>query len=178
MELILTEIIAEMPLNIDEMNRIAFGGGCHWCTEAVFQTLKGVKKVEQGWIASTGNHSSFSEAVIVHFDPNVISLKKLIEIHLNTHKSTSNHSMRKKYRSAVYTFSEEDIHASKAIIEYFQKEFDHQIITQVYPFKAFKASPKEIQNYYLSNPSKPFCKTYIEPKLKLLSLKFSEVSSM
>ena len=82
--------------------KIALGGGCHWCTEAVFQSLIGVERVEQGYVASTGNNNSFSEAVIVHFNTERISLKTLIEIHLHTHKSTSNHSLRERYRSAVY----------------------------------------------------------------------------
>ena len=89
----------------DVLKKIALGGGCHWCTEAVFQSLKGVVSVEQGYIASLVKHSAFSEGVIVHFNANIISLKTLIEIHLYTHKSTSNHSMREKYRSAIYVFS-------------------------------------------------------------------------
>ncbi|MDP5231207.1 MAG: peptide-methionine (S)-S-oxide reductase, partial [Cellulophaga sp.] len=90
-----------------EIEEIGFGGGCHWCTEAVFQNLKGISNVSQGWIASDKNNTAFSEAVIVEFDSHKIDLKTLIQIHLQTHKSTSNHSMRKKYRSAVYTFSED-----------------------------------------------------------------------
>lgn len=78
-----------------KLKKIGFGGGCHWCTEAVFQSLKGVKSVQQGWIASKNEHFEFSEAVIVDFDPSSIPLKVLIEIHLHTHKSTSEHSMRK-----------------------------------------------------------------------------------
>ncbi len=89
------------------LEKIGFGGGCHWCTEAVFQSLKGVEKVEQGWIASEGEASTLSEAVIVHFDTSQISLVLLIEIHLLTHESTSEHSMRKKYRSAIYYFDVE-----------------------------------------------------------------------
>ena len=84
--------------------KIAFGGGCHWCTEAVFQSLKGVEKVEQGFITSYDQNNTFSEAVIVDFNTEKIDLKTLVEIHLHTHKSTSNHSMRKKYRSAIYVF--------------------------------------------------------------------------
>ena len=60
--------------------KIALGGGCHWCTEAVFQSLIGVHKVEQGFVASTDENTSFSEAVIVHFSPEAISLQTLIEI--------------------------------------------------------------------------------------------------
>ena len=87
-----------------KLTKIAFGGGCHWCTEAVFQSLLGVSKVEQGFVASTGQHNSFSEAVIVHFNVEDITLKTLTEIHLNTHKRTSNHSMRTKYRSGCIRF--------------------------------------------------------------------------
>ncbi|RKN29908.1 peptide methionine sulfoxide reductase, partial [Aquimarina sp. AD1] len=93
--------------------KIGLGGGCHWCTEAVFQSLKGITSVEQGYIKSTGNNNSFSEAVIIVFSPEIISLKDLIEIHLLTHKSTSNHSFREKYRSAIYYFKNEQ----KPIIE-------------------------------------------------------------
>src|SRR3954451_12716902 len=89
-------------------NKIGFGGGCHWCTEAVFLSLKGVEQVEQGWIASQPPYDAFSEAVVVTYDPLVITLTDLITIHLHTHASTSNHSMRQKYRSAVYWFDAEE----------------------------------------------------------------------
>ena len=85
------------------IDSIGLGGGCHWCTEAVFLNLKGVVRVEQGWISASGA-VEFSEAVLVHFNPEKISIKDLIAVHLHTHKSTSSHSMRSKYRSAVYTF--------------------------------------------------------------------------
>lgn len=121
------------------LKKIALGGGCHWCTEAIFQSLKGVEKVEQGYVASTAKESSLSEAVIVNFNPNKISLKPLIEIHLYTHKSTSNHSMRSKYRSAIYTFSKEQADESMQILEELNHQFDQKLITQVLPFGHFKA---------------------------------------
>ena len=75
------------------VKKIAFGGGCHWCTEAIFQSLRGVQKVEQGWISSTHpGASTLSEAVIVHFETSLISLDTLIEVHLSTHNATSNHA--------------------------------------------------------------------------------------
>ena len=83
-------------------SKIGLGGGCHWCTEGVFESLLGVSKVNQGWIASSGENSDFSEAIEVYFDPVIISLSDLIEIHLYTHASRSNHSMRSKSRSASY----------------------------------------------------------------------------
>jgi peptide methionine sulfoxide reductase MsrA len=66
-------------------SKIGLGGGCHWCTEGVFESLLGVTCVNQGWIASNGENSDYSEAVEVYFDPAVISLADLIEIHLHTH---------------------------------------------------------------------------------------------
>ncbi|WP_158840778.1 peptide-methionine (S)-S-oxide reductase [Polaribacter sp. L3A8] len=157
-----------------ELTKIAFGGGCHWCTEAVFQTLIGVEKVEQGWVASTDINNTFSEAVIVHFNIEKIALKTLIEIHLLTHKSTSNHSMRTKYRSAIYYFYHQQKEESIQIIEQLQGSFSDSIITKVIAFKTFKPSTYEFQNYYQSNPEKPFCKNYINPKLKLLLQQFSK----
>jgi peptide-methionine (S)-S-oxide reductase len=154
-------------------SKIALGGGCHWCTEAMFQSLLGVVKVEQGYVASIEDNSSFSEAVVVHFNSEQISLKTLIEIHLHTHKSSSNHSMRNKYRSAVYTFSEVQKQEVEQIIATFQKLLEKKLITQVFPFQNFKASRDEITNYYYNNPKKPFCESFINPKLKLLLDQFS-----
>lgn len=159
---------------MDRKTKIAFGGGCHWCTEAVFQHLKGVQNVEQGYVASINENNTFSEAVIIHFNTEEITLKTLIEIHLHTHKSTSNHSMREKYRSAIYGFSEAQMEESKNIVSKFQPQFNNKIITQVYPFSEFKASRKAIQDYYQKNPNKPFCEKFINPKLKLLSTQFSK----
>jgi peptide-methionine (S)-S-oxide reductase len=155
-----------------ELTKIAFGGGCYWCTEAVFQYLIGVEKVAQGFISSEGKNKAFSEAIIVYFNQK-ISLKSLIEIHLYTHKSTVKHSMRDKYRSAIYYFTEEQEKESQHILTTLQIDFDTQIITQILPFKDFKPSIEASQNYYIKNSQKPFCKKYIHPKLDLLLRKFS-----
>lgn len=162
----------ETDLNIK--TRIGFGGGCHWCTEAVFQSLKGVDRVEQGYVASEGAKGSFSEAVIVHFTSDVISLQTLIQIHLHTHNSTSQHSMRVKYRSAIYTFSEKQKTEAYLILTKLQLEFENSLITEVLPFSEFKASREQLTDYYYKNPQKPFCKSFIDPKLKLLIKRFSE----
>lgn len=155
-------------------DKIALGGGCHWCTEAVFQSLIGVEKVEQGYVASTGENNSFSEAVIVHFNSEKISFRTLIEIHLHTHKSTSAHSMRDKYRSAVYTFSKKQNDQAEEILKSLQPDFENKLITKVYPFSEFKASREQLLNYYYSNPNKPFCETFINPKLQLLLKQFAD----
>ena len=155
--------------------KIGLGGGCHWCTEAVFQSLIGVQKVEQGFIASEGQYNTLSEAVIVHFDPSLISLKDLITIHSYTHKSTSEHSMRSKYRSAIYFFTLDQKEKTRTILKELQSDFQQDIITKVLSFGNFKESDEMFQNYYYKNPEKPFCETHINPKLSLLLRKFKKV---
>lgn len=112
---------------MNSTTKVALGGGCHWCTEAVFQSLKGVKKVEQGYACSINENSWFSEAIIVHFNEAEIDLSVLIEIHLHTHKSTSNHSMRYKYRSAVYVFTKAQEAQSILILKKLQDVFDKKL---------------------------------------------------
>lgn len=155
-------------------HKIGLGGGCHWCTEAVFQQLKGVQGVEQGYISSDNANFNLSEAIIVHFEPKLISLAKLIEIHLYTHQSTSNHSFRKKYRSAVYYFTKDQKNESVKIITALQEDFSKSIVTKVLKFNEFESSREEIQNYYSKDPNKPFCKIHIEPKLQILLKQFKD----
>lgn len=159
---------------MQKLDKIALGGGCHWCTEAVFQSLIGVKLVEQGFVASTEVESSFSEAVVVHYNPHLISLEVLIEIHLHTHKSTSDHSMRSKYRSAIYTYTKAQAIQTKQILASLKSGFEEELVTKVYPFISFKPSETQFVNYYIKNPNKPFCENYIQPKLQLLLQKFSD----
>lgn len=154
--------------------KIGVGGGCHWCTEAVFQALKGITKVEQGYIGSSGENAGFSEGVLISFESAIISLKKIIEIHLATHSSTSNHSLRKKYRSAIYFISPDDEIIARKHLDDLQKCSPKKIITQILPLKKFKLSREEIRNYYTSNPERIFCARYIEPKLKLLEKEFKD----
>ena len=149
-------------------NRIGFGGGCHWCTEAVFQALRGVFKVEQGFIRSVSPDHAYSEAVVVTFDPEVISLSELIEIHLHTHASTTEHHLRNKYRSAVYAFSPEQEEEAQKILSELQTDFSEPIVTRTIPFKGFKPSENRYQNYYRKHSDQPFCERYINPKLERL----------
>ncbi|TYA69912.1 peptide-methionine (S)-S-oxide reductase [Seonamhaeicola marinus] len=160
------------------LQKIALGGGCHWCTEAIFLSLIGVEKVEQGYVSSTDENSSFSEAVILHFNKEKIPLEILIEIHLLTYKSTSNHSMRTKYRSAIYTFDEAQEKKIQEQLEVLQSKFQNKIITQVLPFVSFKPSREQIQNYYFKNPNKPFCESFINPKLQMLLSEFKTYSDL
>lgn len=157
------------------MKQIGFGGGCHWCTEAVFQSIVGVEKVKQGWIASKEPYQTFSEAVWVYYSEQIISLKTLIEIHLLTHSSTNKHSMRDKYRSAIYYFNEEDKREITQILEALAIEYNQQFVTLNIPFVAFKENIESQLNYFKNNREAPFCVAYIHPKLALLKKKYSKI---
>ncbi|CAM3866786.1 peptide-methionine (S)-S-oxide reductase [Litorimonas haliclonae] len=150
------------------VNIIGFGGGCHWCTEAVFQTLRGVKSVEQGFIKSDPPHDSWSEAVRINFDPEIIPLTALVAIHLRTHSSQSDHTFRGKYRSAIYVTNDSQMTEAEAILKDEETEFDNPLVTHVLPLKEFKSSPDVFKDYYKTDPERPFCKAYIDPKLTKL----------
>lgn len=155
------------------MKKIGFGGGCHWCTEAIFQSLKGVQKVEQDWISSLPPNDDFSEAVIVYYD-NDISLETLIEVHLLTHSSARNHSMSHKYRSAVYYFEAKDQRTALLIIDSLKIEHETHYKTKVLPYENFKLNSENYLNYYKNDKSKPFCQAYIDPKLKIIRSLFAK----
>jgi peptide-methionine (S)-S-oxide reductase len=152
--------------------KIGFGGGCHWCTEAVFQSLRGVTDVEQGFIKSFAPHDSYSEAALITFDANIIPLAVLIDVHLRTHASTSPHKMRGKYRSAIYVFSQEMTAETNTVLAELQSDFEDMIVTMTLPFDGFKPSLEQFQDYYKTNTERPFCKTYIDPKLAKIRRQF------
>ncbi|MGB6231116.1 MAG: peptide-methionine (S)-S-oxide reductase [Litorimonas sp.] len=151
---------------------MAFGGGCHWCTEAVFQALRGVVRVEQGFARSDPPNERWSEAARVTFDPARIPLHVLTDIHLRTHASTSAHSMRGTYRSAVYVTDDGD--AARGVLADLQAGFDAPLVTQVLPLRDFRESEPRFRDYYATDPDRPFCRTYIDPKLAMLRREFGE----
>lgn len=157
-------------------DQIGLGGGCHWCTEAVFQTLRGVVDVAQGFICAPPPQDSWSEAVIVSFDPAEIDLGTLVEVHLRTHASTSHHKMRGKYRSAIYTFSDAQTQSAMGILDGLQVGFEEPLVTMVLEHAGFKPSDERFQNYYATDPGRPFCKTYIDPKLQLIREQYAELA--
>ena len=154
------------------LERLGFGGGCHWCTEAVFQAFGGVARVEQGFVASDPPDDAFSEAAVVDFDPAAVPAEALIEAHLLTHASTSAHSMRGKYRSAVYVEDEAQGKRVRRILERLAPGFDAPLVTRVLRLRAFEASAERFRDYYATDPDRPFCRTYIDPKLEALRARF------
>ncbi|KIQ20156.1 peptide methionine sulfoxide reductase [Flavobacterium sp. MEB061] len=158
---------------MENITKLGFGGGCHWCTEAIFQALHGVINVEQGWIASISPYDDFSEGVIVSFDNNIIPYDVLIEIHLLTHSSSNEHKMRTKYRSALYYFDDKDSAGLADSVARLSSENKTHYITQILPFQEFRLNAESQLNYYSKNKSGPFCQLYINPKISLLRSRFA-----
>ena len=130
--------------------------------------LDGVSQVEQGWIASSSPHDEPSEAVIVHYDPGMISLAVLLDVHLQTHSATVAHAFRGKYRSAVYYYCEEQQKEAESLLCELQTKFGDPLVTKVLPFVEFRPSLPEHRDYYRTDPERPFCRRYIRPKLQRL----------
>lgn len=158
------------------MEKIGFGGGCHWCTEGVFQALRGVFQVDQGFIQSEAPSDAWAEGVVVSFDPTIISLATLAEVHLRTHSANGSYSPNGRYRSAIYVFAANQRHESERIVARLAKESGETARTLVLPFLGFKPSEARYQNYYRTDPDRPFCRRYIDPKLQYIRRHFAQIA--
>ncbi len=134
-----------------------------------------MSRVEQGWVAAPPPDDAWSEAVIVHYNGERLPVAVLLEIHLRTHSATSDHPLRGRYRSAVYYFGgAEERRELEAILVRLQTDFPEPLLTRVLPFAAFRPSLPEHLDYYATDPERPFCKRFIDPKLALLREKFGD----
>jgi Peptide methionine sulfoxide reductase len=153
--------------------KVGLSGGCHWCTEAVFQSLVGTRDIQQGWLSSTPPNENFAEGVLLEFDSETLPLSILLSAHLSTHQSQKNHSRRNTYRSAVYYFSPEQKQLIRATIKEIEESSQSRFITEVLPFQGFKESREANSKLFLKKtPEKPFCRQYISPKLAKLRASF------
>jgi peptide methionine sulfoxide reductase msrA/msrB len=157
-----------------------FGGGCFWCTEAVFQQLAGVSKVESGYSGGTTVNPSYqqvcsgdtghAEVLQVTFDPSIISYADLLRIHLSTHNPTTPNQQGAdkgtQYRSIILTHDSEQKFIANRVIEEMAAAFEQPLVTEVKPFDTFYRAEDYHQNYYASNPAKPYCEAVISPKLR------------
>lgn len=155
------------------MQTIGFGGGCHWCTEAVFQSLRGLSVVRQGFIRSDPPDDNWSEAIEAEFDPDIISIRDLLSVHLATHASTSDHKMRDKYRSAAYVRDADQMEQATAALEALRARTGADFVTGILWHGGFEPSDPRFHDYYRTNNQRPFCQTYIEPKLAILRGEFA-----
>ncbi|HKV54616.1 MAG TPA: peptide-methionine (S)-S-oxide reductase MsrA [Candidatus Binataceae bacterium] len=169
----------------------AFAGGCFWCTEAVFERLKGVIAVSPGYTGGTVANPSYeqvctgrtghAETTRVEFDPSQISYNELLAVFFATHDPTSLNrqgaDVGTEYRSAVFYTSE----AQKAAAEAYIKELDQilpdgrKIVTEVVPLTAFYEAEDYHQKYYSNNAFAPYCQYVIEPKLLKLHKNFADM---
>lgn len=163
-----------MSLMSDDSCKIGFGGGCHWCAEAIYKSLRRIETVEQVFIRSVVPDDHYSEAVVVTWRPGEIPLDVLIEIHLRTHASTSNHKMRGKYRSAIYSVSEDQTREATDILNRLRASERGKYITRIIPFVEFKASDDRFHNYAEKNAGNQFCTRYIDPKLDRLRADYGQ----
>ena len=158
------------------MEKIGFGGGCHWCTEGVFQALRGVLHVDQGFIQSEAPSDAWAEGVVVSFDPTTISVATLAEVHLRTHSAKTSYSPIERYRSAIYTFAANQHHESARIVAEFARNSGGTARTLVLPFLGFRPSEERYQNSYRTDPDRPFCRRYIDPKLAYIRRNFARIA--
>ncbi len=151
---------------------LGLGGGCHWCTEAVFASIAGVAAVEQGWLAGDPPDDDFSEGVVIRFDPGRVSLRRIVEIHLQTHSASSDHALRRRYRSAVYCNDERLRRQVGAVLAEWEARQGTHLVTRVLLLRAFRPSPPRLRNYYAENPRRPFCQRHIVPKLERIARRY------
>ncbi len=159
-----------------------FGSGCFWCTEAVFQRVKGVEKVVSGYSGGkvknptyrevTSGLTGHAEVTQLTYNPAVISFEELLEIFWGTHDPTTLNrqgaDVGTQYRSVIFYHNEEQ----KRLSELYKNKldasgaFDNPIVTEISPFTAFYPAEDYHQNYYNLNGNAPYCSYVIQPKLE------------
>ena len=167
--------------------QIVLGGGCFWCTEATYQLIEGVEKVVPGYAGGTGAEPSYgsihgspdgwAETVQVTFNPEVISLKDILDIFWVIHDPTTPNrqgaDVGPEYRSIIlFNNPQQEAIIREAIAET-QKVWGYKIVTEVKPLDKFYEAEPEHHNYFVSHPENAYCQVVINPKLAKLKDKFA-----
>ena len=161
------------------MEVATIGGGCFWCTEAVFSDVRGVEKVESGYSGGSVPSPSYedvctgttghAEVIQVTFDPKVISFRDILEIFFATHDPTTLNrqgaDVGTQYRSIILYHNDEQRKTAEDVIEESRKEFSRPIVTELVPFKEFYKAEGYHQEYFENNPYQPYCRAVIAPKV-------------
>ncbi|CAH8282189.1 peptide-methionine (S)-S-oxide reductase [Mariniflexile fucanivorans] len=159
------------------------GGGCFWCTEAVFQEVKGVEKVESGY--SGGNvpgHPTYreicsgltghAEVILITFDVDVISYEDILVIFMTTHDPTTLNKqggdVGTQYRSVIYFHDENQKKIAEAVVKKVAAYYDNPIVTEISPLATFYKAEDYHQDYYRNNKEQGYCSFVITPKLAKL----------
>lgn len=173
-------------------NEIAvFAGGCFWCTEAIFQRLKGVVSVESGYTGGDRENPSYTqvttgttghaEAVKIIFDPEVISYETLLEVFWATHNPTTSNRQGSdtgtQYRSMILYASEDQKVTAEKSKKKLEKEriYDSPIVSEIAPLKSFYTAEEYHQNYYDKYSQESYCTYIISPKIQKILSKFSKL---
>lgn len=167
---------------------ITLGGGCFWCTEAVFSALNGVLDVESGYSngqvvrptyeqVCTGE-TGCAEVVRVRFDPQRLSLAEVLEIFLVTHDPTSlnrqGNDVGTQYRSGIYVQDEAQAAVARSVLAAMAPRFDAPLVTEVEPLRDYSAAEAYHQDYYAHHPHAGYCTFVISPKLDKLRRAYAQ----
>ena len=175
---------------MSELKTAIVAGGCFWCTEAVFLDVKGVTRVESGYIGGQLPDPSYkevcsgttghAEAVRLTYDSAVLNYRDLLGIFFATHDPTQlnrqGHDTGTQYRSAVFYASEEEKREAQAVIDEIgsQDVFGAPIVTTLEPATTFYEAEAYHQNYYAQNRLQPYCMAVITPKVSKFRKQFTE----
>lgn len=165
----------------DQLEEATFGSGCFWCTEAVFQQLKGVKTIVSGYSGGRTKNPTYeqvctgttghAEVIQITYDPKIVTFDELLEVFWKTHDPTTlnrqgpDHGTQ--YRSVIFYHNEKQ----KELAEGYKKELDASkvfkkpIVTQIVAFKEFFPGEDYHQNYFRSHPENPYCSSVIQGKV-------------
>jgi len=180
-----------MNENKDLVEVAVFGGGCFWCTEAVFKMLKGVSKVLPGYAGGTkenptyaevcGGNTGHAEVIYIEYDPKVVLYENLLTVFFGTHDPTAlnrqGNDVGTQYRSVIFYTTPEQ----KKKAEDFIKEINDSnsvgatIVTELLPLTKFYEAENYHHDYFANNPENPYCEVIINPKLEKVQNKFAEL---
>ncbi|ENW25762.1 MULTISPECIES: peptide-methionine (S)-S-oxide reductase MsrA [Acinetobacter] len=167
------------------MQQALFGGGCFWCTEAVFLQIQGVQQVLSGYAgghtpepnyeAVCGGETGHAEVILVDFDENQISYAQLLEVFFATHDPTTlnrqGNDVGTQYRSVIYYLNAEQKTQAEAAMDALKNE-GLNIVTELSPMPTFYPAEEYHQNFFAKNPNQGYCNFAIPPKLNKLRSKF------
>ncbi|MFC6053431.1 peptide-methionine (S)-S-oxide reductase [Acinetobacter sp. Ac_877] len=170
------------------MQQALLGGGCFWCTEAVFLQLKGVTHITSGYAGGHTTHPSYddicrgdtnhAEVILIDFDETQISYEQLLNVFFAIHDPTTlnrqGNDIGTQYRSVIYYFNDEQKQQAESLIEQLEQD-DLAIVTEVSLAPQFFPAEEYHQNYFAKNPTQGYCNFSIPPKLLKLRSKFTEL---
>ncbi len=156
------------------------GGGCFWCTEAIYRMLPGVKSVTSGYAGGTKENPTYkevcsgttghAEVIQIEYDPKVISYEKILETFWEAHDPTTFNRQGAdtgtQYRSIILYENEAQRAAAEKSKAEAQRKFGSPIVTQIVPLKKFYKAEGYHQEYFEHNPNQPYCQAVIKPKVE------------